>query len=106
MVHAENDAVVRWLTDRLLAKGQTQIKHHLAAHPSVGDREATHRAISFSELLDVPILITHVSHRHGAEQIPWAHTRALKIYGETCPQYLFLSSDHITMHAIDSATSA
>ncbi|HEU4825130.1 MAG TPA: amidohydrolase family protein, partial [Dongiaceae bacterium] len=95
MVHAENDAVVRWLTDRLLAQGKTEIRHHLAAHPSIGDREATHRAISFSELMEVPILITHVSHRDGAEQIRWAQTRGLKIYGETCPQYLFLSSEDI-----------
>src|SRR5215813_7829909 len=95
MVHAENDAVVRWLTERLLATGKTGIQHHLDAHPSIGDREATHRAISFAELMDVPILITHVSHRDGAEQIRWAQTRGLKIYGETCPQYLFLSSDDI-----------
>jgi hypothetical protein len=81
MVHAENDAVVRWLSDRLLAQGKTDIKHHLTAHPSIGDREATHRAISFSELMEVPILITHVSHRDGAEQIRWAQTRGLKIYG-------------------------
>ena len=95
MVHAENDAVVRWLTERLLATGRTEIKHHLAAHPSISDREATHRAISFSELMDVPVLITHVSHRDGAEQIRWAQTRGLKIYGETCPQYLFLSAEDI-----------
>ncbi|HET6619014.1 MAG TPA: dihydropyrimidinase [Dongiaceae bacterium] len=95
MVHAENDAVVRWLTDRLLAQGKSWIKHHLDAHPAIGDREATHRAISFSELMEVPILITHVSHRDGAEQIRWAQTRGLKIYGETCPQYLFLSSEDI-----------
>ena len=95
MVHAENDAVVRWLTERLLATGKTGIRHHVDAHPSIGDREATHRAISFAELMDVPILITHVSHRDGAEQIRWAQTRGLKIYGETCPQYLFLSAEDI-----------
>jgi dihydropyrimidinase len=98
MVHAENDAVVRWLTNKLLAEGKTGIEHHLSAHPHIGDREATHRAISFSELIDVPILITHVSHREGAEQIRWAQTRGLKIYGETCPQYLFLSGDDIAGH--------
>jgi dihydropyrimidinase len=95
MVHAENDAVVRWLTNKLLAEGKTGIEHHLSAHPHIGDREATHRAISFSELMDVPVLITHVSHRDGAEQIRWAQGRGLKIYGETCPQYLFLSGDDI-----------
>jgi dihydropyrimidinase len=95
MVHAENDAVVRWLTNRLLEKGKTDIKYHVDAHPAIGDREATHRAISFSELMDVPLLITHVSHRGATEQIRWAQTGGLKIYGETCPQYLFLSSDDI-----------
>ena len=101
MVHAENDAVVRWLTNKLLAEGRTGIEHHMAVHPHVGDREATHRAISFSELMDVPILITHVSHRDGMEQIRWAQTRGLKIYGETCPQYLFLSAEDIVGHHHD-----
>lgn len=95
MVHAENDALVRWLTGRALAAGRTSVKHHLDAHPAIGEREATHRAISFAELLDVPLLITHVSHREGAEQIRWAQARGLKVYGETCPQYLFLSSEDI-----------
>src|ERR1700753_964703 len=37
MVHAENDAVVRWLTNKLLAEGKTAIEHHVAAHPHIGD---------------------------------------------------------------------
>jgi dihydropyrimidinase len=103
MVHAENDAVVRWLTERLLRAGKTEIRHHLDAHPGVGDREATHRAISFAEVVGVPMLITHVSHREAAEQIRWAQTRGLKIYGETCPQYLFLTADDIATHGMEGA---
>lgn len=95
MVHAENDACIQWLTERLLESGQTGLKHHVTAHPGIGEREATHRAIAFAELVDVPLLITHVSHRDAAEQIRWAQTRGLRIYGETCPQYLFLSADDI-----------
>jgi dihydropyrimidinase len=103
MVHAENDAVVRWLTEKLLRAGKTAIRHHLDAHPSIGDREATHRAISLAELVGVPVLITHVSHRDGAEQIRWAQDRGLRIYGETCPQYLFLSADDIAGHGMEGA---
>lgn len=103
MVHAENDACIRWLTHRLLAAGKTGLKHHLDAHPAIGEREATHRAISLAELVDVPILITHVSHREAAEQIRWAQTRGLKIYGETCPQYLFLSSEDIATPDLSGA---
>jgi dihydropyrimidinase len=103
MIHAENDGVVRWLTDRLLQSGRTEIKYHLAAHPAAGDREATHRAITFSELTGVPLLITHVSHQAAAEQIRWAQGRGLKIYGETCPQYLFLSAEDIEGQGLEGA---
>ncbi len=103
MVHAENDGVVRWLTDRLLRTGRTAVEHHLEAHPAAGDREATHRAITFAELAGVPMLITHVSHRMAAEQIRWAQDRGLRIYGETCPQYLFLSAEDIQGHGLEGA---
>jgi dihydropyrimidinase len=103
MVHAENDGVVRWLTDRLLQTGRSEIKHHLAAHPALGDREATHRAITFAELTGVPILITHVSHQSAAEQIRWAQTRGLRLYGETCPQYLFLAAEDIEAQGLEGA---
>lgn len=95
MVHAENDACIQWLTERLLESGRTGLKHHVTAHSGIGEREATYRAIAFAELVDVPLLITHVSHGGAAEQIRMAQTRGLSIYGETCPQYLFLSSDDI-----------
>jgi dihydropyrimidinase len=36
------------------------------------EREATHRAIALAELVDVPVLIVHVSGREAVEQIRWA----------------------------------
>jgi dihydropyrimidinase len=41
------------------------------------EREATHRAIALSELVDVPILIVHVSGREAIEQIRWARAHGL-----------------------------
>jgi dihydropyrimidinase len=55
------------------------------------EREATHRAISLAELVDVPIVVVHVSNGEAMEQIRWAQQRGLKVYGETCPQYLVLT---------------
>ncbi len=93
MVHAENADAIAWLTERLTVAGRTAPKFHAAARPMAVEREATHRAITFSELLDVPILIVHVSGADAVEQIRWAHGRGLNIYAETCPQYLFLTAD-------------
>ena len=95
MVHAENADVITWLTDILEGSGRTAPKFHAVAHSNIGEGEATHRAISLSELIEVPILIVHVSSREATEEIRRAQSRGLRIYAETCPQYLFLTADDL-----------
>ena len=95
MIHAENTDCIAWLTDQLLAAGLTAPKFHATSRPMLVEREATHRAIALSELVDIPVLIVHVSGREAVEQIRWAQGKGLRVYGETCPQYLFLTSDHL-----------
>jgi len=95
MVHAENHDVISWLSEKLLAAGHSAPRFHGIAHAPIAEREATSRAISLAELVDVPILIVHVSAREAREQIRLAQARGLKVYGETCPQYLFLTADDL-----------
>jgi dihydropyrimidinase len=91
MVHAENYDAIRFLTDRLERAGKTAPRFHGTSRPIPVEREATHRAISLAELVDVPIMIVHVSNGEAMEEIRRAQQRGLKIYGETCPQYLVLT---------------
>ena len=91
MVHAENYDAIRFLTDRLERAGKTAPQYHATSRPIPVEREATHRAISLAELIDVPIVIVHVSNREAMEEIARARRRGLKITGETCPQYLVLT---------------
>jgi len=95
MVHAENADCIAWLTRKLEAAGQTAPRFHAVARPMLVEREATHRAIALSELVDVPILIVHVSGKEAVEQIRWARSHGLKIFAETCPQYLFLTREDL-----------
>jgi dihydropyrimidinase len=95
MVHAENSDAIAWLTEKLVAAGRSAPRHHADARPAPVEREATHRAIMLAELVDVPILIVHVSGGEAIEQIRWAQGRGLNIYAETCPQYLFLTAAHL-----------
>jgi len=67
------------------------------------EREATHRAITLAELLDVPILIVHVSGGEAIEQIRWARGKGLNIFAETCPQYLFLTQDDLALSGFNGA---
>jgi dihydropyrimidinase len=97
MVHAENHDMIQFLADRLLAQGQSQPRYHAVSHARIAEGEATNRAVALAELLDVPILIVHVSAAEAIDVIRNAQTLGLKIYGETCPQYLFLTADDIGM---------
>ena len=103
MIHAENSDCIAWLTEQLLAAGLSAPQYHGNSRPMVVEREATHRAIALSELLDTPILIVHVSGREAVEQIHWARGRGLPIFAETCPQYLFLCAEDLLPHDDDKA---
>ena len=92
MVHAENHDVIAWLGERLLEAGHIAPKFHGVAHAAPAEREATHRAITLAEIVDVPLLVVHVSAREAIAQIAEAQHRGLRVYGETCPQYLFLTA--------------
>ena len=95
MIHAENADCIEWLTKRLEASGRTAPRFHAYARPMLVEREATHRAIALSELVDVPIIIVHVSGREAVEQIRWARAHGLSVFAETCPQYLFLTAEDL-----------
>jgi dihydropyrimidinase len=95
MVHAEGYDAIRFMTERLERAGRTAPFYHAASRPEIVEREATHRAISHAELVDVPIMIVHVSGREAMEQIRWAQSRGLKVYAETCPQYITLTADDL-----------
>jgi dihydropyrimidinase len=95
MVHAENYDAIRFLTDRLELTGKTSPRFHATSRPIVVEREATHRAISLAELIDVGVMIVHVSNRESMEEIRRAQAKGLMVLGETCPQYLVLTENDL-----------
>lgn len=103
MVHAENDDAIRWISQRLLDKGHREVRYHAVTHSRIGEGEATHRVISLASLMDVPILVVHVSTREARDEIRRAQDQGLKIYGETCPQYLFLNANDLDLPGAEGA---
>lgn len=103
MVHAENHEIIQWLSTRLLDRGHEAPKYHAIAHAGIAESEATHRAIRLSELADVPILVVHVSDSNAIDEIRRAQAAGLRIYGETCPQYLYLTADDLDRDDMDGA---
>lgn len=95
MVHCENEDAIRYLIGRHEAEGDVAPKAHATTRPIAAEREATHRALSLAEIVDVPLVIVHVSNRESMEEIERARQRGRKVIGETCPQYLMLTADDL-----------
>ncbi len=94
-VHAENHGMIQWMGRRLIEKGYRAAKFHAAAHPRSSEVEAINRLVACAELIDQPVMVFHVSTAEGAAAIRQARGRGLKVFAETCPQYLFLTADDL-----------
>ncbi|MEH3127581.1 dihydropyrimidinase [Agrobacterium cavarae] len=103
MVHCENEDAIRYLIGRHEDEGKLAPKYHATTRPIAAEREATHRALSLAEIVDVPIVIVHVSNREAMEEIRRARVRGQKIAGETCPQYLMLTAADLDQDALEGA---
>jgi dihydropyrimidinase len=102
-VHAENHGVISWMVKRLLAQGHTAPKFHAASHARAAESEAINRLIEMAALIDQPIMIFHVSTAEGAAVIRAARGRGLKVFSETCPQYLFLTESDLDRPGVEGA---
>ncbi|MEA2878464.1 MAG: dihydropyrimidinase [Hyphomicrobiales bacterium] len=100
-VHAENHGMISWLGKRLLKHGYTAPKFHGIAHPRLCEPEAFHRLIACAALVDQPIMIFHVSTAEGAQVIRHHRGEGLKIFAETCPQYLFLTKEKLDVPGVE-----
>ena len=91
MMHAENGSVIDVLVQQSLARGDTDPVFHGLTRPWQAEAEATHRAIMLANLTGAPLYVVHVSAKQAAEQIARARDEGQNVFGETCPQYLYLS---------------
>lgn len=87
-VHAENGELIDYLQKKMLADGITSPAGHPLSRPSQCEGEATLRAVTMAEILDVPLYVVHVSAAEAAEAIRGARARGAKIVGETLPGFL------------------
>jgi dihydropyrimidinase len=91
MMHAENGPAIDVLAAQLVEQGKTDPYYHGIARAWQMEEEATHRAIMLANLTGAPLYVVHVSAKQAVEQLAWARDKGQNVFGETCPQYLYLS---------------
>ena len=89
------DRIVDAAESLFVERGYTDARYHAVSHPRGSEAEAFHRLIAFSELIDQPVIIYHVATAEGAAVIREARGRGVKVFAETCTQYLFLTKQDL-----------
>ena len=103
MVHAENSGIINWVSEKLIKGGHTAPRYHSISHPEMAEIEAISRAIMLSKFVDAPLLIVHVSTPEGANLVRKARNEGLKVFAETCPQYLLLNRKDLDRPGMEGA---
>ncbi|MGP4000253.1 dihydropyrimidinase [Streptomyces sp. 8N706] len=95
MMHAENGIAIDVLVEQALEEGRTDPRYHGEVRKVLLEAEATHRAIQLARVAGAPLYVVHVSAEEAVAELAHARDRGLNVFGETCPQYLFLSTDNL-----------
>jgi dihydropyrimidinase len=95
MAHCENGDVIEALVPEALAAGHTSPEYHALTRPAWGGVEATLRLAAMAEQADSPVYIVHMNVAGEVDMLKYARERGVKVMGETCPQYLFFTIDHL-----------
>jgi dihydropyrimidinase len=104
MMHAENGLAIDVLVAQSLAAGKTDPVFHGLTRPWETEAEATHRAIMLARLTGAPLYIVHMSAKQAVAILQASRDEGLNVFGETCPQYLYLSlEEHLAAPGFEGA---
>lgn len=92
-LHAETNSIMVRRELRMREAGRIDPLAHLASRPAVVAVEAVSRAAILSEWTGARLHVLHISSADELRPLREAKARDVDITGETCPQYLFLSSN-------------
>ncbi len=95
MAHCENGDVIDMLVPEALAAGHTTPEWHALTRPAWGGVESTLRMAALSAEAGRAVYIVHMNVDGEVDMLRYARERGVKVMGETCPQYLFFTIDHL-----------
>ena len=89
-VHCENSGMIAALQEEAKKAGRMGVASHPATRPAAAEAEAISRLLRLAEVVDIPVVVVHLTCKEGYDVIMEARRRGQKVYAETCPQYLLM----------------
>ncbi|MCS7125426.1 MAG: allantoinase AllB [Aigarchaeota archaeon] len=94
--HAENYELVKYYSEKVKNSGRNDPLVHSDARPNICEEEAVSRILIYTKKTRGRALIVHMSTSESVKLLAKAKIRGVHVFGETCPQYLFMTSeDHL-----------
>ena len=88
--HAENDDIVRRLSERLESEGRSEPSAHAAARPPVAETEAVGRALELGLATGARVHIVHATVERAFTLVRRAQCDGVDATAETCLHYLLM----------------
>ena len=95
MLHAEGGDIIEILTGEAIANRHTSPEWHALTRPAWGAVEAALRGFALAAQAEAPLYLVHMNVAGEVDMLEYARKRGLPVMGETCPQYLFFTIDHL-----------
>lgn len=92
-IHAEDEHLIGFCTERLLAAGKSDVTHFAASRPPLTEAAAVRRALAMTELSAAPAYFVHLSSRDAIAEIRRARAAGRVVLAETRPIYLYLTEE-------------
>jgi dihydropyrimidinase len=90
MVHAESDPIASYLIGAARREGNLSWSRYPLVKPPACEMEAFSRAVRFARVTGCPLYIVHTTVGAALDCARRARNAGMRLYVETCPQYLFL----------------
>jgi dihydropyrimidinase len=87
--------MIESLVGKALMEGKTEPKYHAATRPAEAEVKAVKHIIQLARHADAPVYFVHISCSESLEYIRQAQSKGQPVYAETCPQYLFTSTEDL-----------
>jgi dihydropyrimidinase len=92
-IHAEDEHLIGFCTERLLAAGKHDVTHFAASRPPLSEAAAVRRALAMTELSGAPAYFVHLSSREAIDEVRRARASGRTVLAETRPIYLYLTEE-------------
>ncbi len=89
-VHAENGFLLDYFIEKFKREGKTSPIFHPRSRPPYVEEEAVVRALNLVRETNGRLYLVHLSTKKAVEAVRWAKKSGIKVFAETCPQYLIL----------------